>query len=74
MRRMLICADSLTTPLVVGAKATLTVTRTNDASMTPAAPAARQAVQFSMPTLTGVSATAGSGTTTTSPATHAWII
>ena len=65
-------SHTLTTPLVVGANATLTVTFTNDASMTVAAPAACQAVYFSMPSLTGVSATAGPGTPTTSPATDGW--
>ena len=65
-------AHSLTTPLVVGASASLTVTLTNDASMTTSAPAACEATYFSMPALTGVIATGGSGTPTTSPATDAW--
>jgi hypothetical protein len=65
-------SHTLTTPLVIGATATLTVTLTNDASMTAAAPAACENTYFSMPALTGVSASAGSGTPTTSPATDAW--
>jgi hypothetical protein len=65
-------AHTLTTPLVVAANGTLTVTLTNDASMTAAAPAACENTYFSMPSLTGVAATAGAGTATTSPATDAW--
>jgi len=66
-------SHTLTTPLVVGANSTLTVTLTNDASMTAAAPAACEGVYFSMPSLTGVTASETSGSTaTTSPATDAW--
>jgi hypothetical protein len=65
-------SHTLTTPLVVGANASLTVTMTNDASMTTASPAACVSTYFSMPSLTGVAATGGSGTATTSPATDAW--
>ncbi len=65
-------AHTLTTPLIVGASATLTVTLTNDASMTAAAPAACENTYFSMPSLTAVAATAGAGTATTSPTTDAW--
>jgi hypothetical protein len=45
---------------------------TNGASMTAAVPAACEATYFSMPSLTGVTATGGAGTTTTSPATDSW--
>jgi hypothetical protein len=65
---------TLTTPLTVAANGTLTVTLTNDASMTAAAPAACENTFFSMPSLTGVTATAGAGTPTTSPATDAWTV
>jgi hypothetical protein len=50
----------------------LTVTLTNDASMTTAAPAACENTYFSMPALTGVTATGGAATVTTSPATDSW--
>ncbi len=67
---------TLTTPLTVGASGQannpLVVTLTNDANMTAAAPAACANTYFSMPSLTGVTATGGSGTSTTSPATDAW--
>jgi len=63
---------TLTTPLVVGANSSLTVTLTNDASMTTAAPAACEGAYFSMPALTGIVATGGTGTATTSPAVDAW--
>ena len=69
-------SHTLTTPLTVGASGTannpLVVTLTNDASMTTAAPAACVNTYFSMPSLTGVTATGGSGTSTTTPATDAW--
>jgi hypothetical protein len=45
---------------------------TNDASMTVAAPSACANTFFSMPSLTGVVATGGAATATTSPATDAW--
>lgn len=65
-------AHTLTSALTVAANGTLTVTFTNDASMTSSAPAACENTFFSMPSLTGVVATAGAGTATTSPATDAW--
>lgn len=69
-------AHTLTTPLTVGASGAannpLVVTLTNDATMTAAAPAACEATFFSMPSLTGVAATGGTATSTTSPATDAW--
>jgi len=65
-------SHTLTTPLVVAANSSLVVTLTNDASMTTSAPAACAGTYFSMPSLTGVSATGGAGTATTSPATDSW--
>jgi hypothetical protein len=63
---------ALTTSLIVAASGTLTVTMTNDASMSLAAPAACESAYFSMPAFTGIVATGGTGTATTSPATDAW--
>ena len=69
-------AHSLTTPLTVAASGRpsnpLTVTLTNDASMTAAAPAACENTFFSMPALTGIAATGGAATATTSPTTDSW--
>ena len=69
-------SHTLTTPLTVGASGAsnnpLVVTFTNDASMTAAAPSACANTYFSMPSLTGVTATGGAATSTTSPATDAW--
>jgi hypothetical protein len=65
-------AHTLATALTVGAGTSLTVTMTNDASMTMAAPAACEAAYFSMPSLTGIVATGGAGTAITSPATDTW--
>jgi hypothetical protein len=45
---------------------------TNDASMLAAAPAACEATFFSMPSLTGVTASGGAATPTTSPASDSW--
>jgi hypothetical protein len=63
---------TLTTPLTVAASGTLTVTFTNDAAMGSGAPAACQNSYFSMPSLTGVGASGGQATATTSPATDSW--
>ena len=67
---------TLTTPLTVGASGQannpLVVTLTNDASMTTSSPSACANTYFSLPPLTGISATSGSGTSTTSPAIDAW--
>jgi hypothetical protein len=49
----------------------LAVTFTNDASMAVSSPAACEDTYFSMPPLTGVTASAG-GTATSSPATDSW--
>ncbi len=69
-------SHTLTTALTVAASGQannpLTVTLTNDASMTTAAPAACENTYFSMPSLTGVTASGGAGTATTSPATDSW--
>lgn len=67
---------NLTSPLVIGAKGQadnpLTVTFTNDATMTSAAPAACEGTYFSMPPLTAIGATVGGATLTTSPASDGW--
>jgi hypothetical protein len=69
-------SHTLTTPLSVAASGQpnnpLTVTFTNDASMTAAAPALCEGTYFSMPALTGVTATGGAATATVSPATDSW--
>jgi len=69
-------SHTLTTVLTVGASGAannpLVVTLTNDAIMATASPAACANTFFSMPSLTGVTATGGSATSTTSPATDGW--
>lgn len=65
-------SHALNNALVVAANGSLTVTLTNDASMASGSPAACENTFFSMPSLTGVTATAGGGTATTSPATDYW--
>ena len=50
-------SHTLTSALTVAAAGTLAATFTNDASMAGAAPAACEATYFSMPSLTGVTAT-----------------
>lgn len=69
-------SHTLTTPLTVGASGNannpLLVTMTNDASMASTAPAACENTFFSMPSLTGISATGGAATATSSPATDSW--
>ena len=69
-------SHTLTSALTVAASGQannpLVVTLTNDASMTAAAPAACASTYFSMPSLTGITATGGAATATTSPATDAW--
>jgi hypothetical protein len=68
-------SHTLTTPLTVAASGQsdnpLAVTLTNDASMAVSSPAACEDTYFSMPSLTGVTASAG-GTATSSPATDSW--
>lgn len=69
-------SHTLTTAVTVAAVGQsnnpLTVTFTNDASMGMSAPAACAGIYFSMPSFTGVSATGGAATPTTSPVTDAW--
>ena len=69
-------SHTLTSPLTVAASGQannpLSVTLTNDASMATTAPAACASTYFSLPSVTGVSATGGAGTATTSPATDGW--
>ena len=69
-------SHTLTTPLTVGASGQannpLAVTLTNDATMAATTPLACAAIFFSMPSFTGVTATGGAATSTTSPATDAW--
>src|ERR1700722_15884516 len=70
-------SHALTTALTVAASGKannpLTVTLANDASMGLSAPLACANTYFSMPSLTGISATGGgTGTATTSPATDGW--
>jgi hypothetical protein len=69
-------SHTFTTALTVAASGQpnnpLTVTLTSDASMTAAAPAACENTYFSMPALTGLSATGGAATVTNSPATDSW--
>jgi hypothetical protein len=69
-------SHTLTSALTVAASGQannpLTATLTNDASMASTAPLACAATFFSMPSLTGITATGGAATATTSPATDAW--
>jgi hypothetical protein len=67
---------TLTSAVTVGASGQpnnpLVVTLTNDATMAATTPAACANTYFSLPSLTGVTATGGAATSTTSPATDAW--
>jgi hypothetical protein len=69
-------SHTLTTPLTVGASGQannpLAVTLTNDATMGATTPAACASTYFSMPSFTGVTATGGAATSTTTPATDSW--
>ena len=65
-------SHTLTSALTVAASGTLTVTFTNDATMTAAAPAACASTYFSMPSFTGITATGGAATATSSPTTDSW--
>jgi hypothetical protein len=65
-------AHTFTTALTVAASSSLVVTFTNDASMTLASPAACANTFFSMPSLTGIAASGGAATATTSPTVDAW--
>jgi hypothetical protein len=70
-------SHTLSSPLTVGASGSannpLVVTLTNDALMGTTSPAACANTFFSMPSLIGVAATGGNATSTTSPATDAWL-
>lgn len=65
-------SHTLTTPLTVAANGSLSVTFTNDVSMTSASVTACANTYFSMPSLTGVTATGGAATATSSPTTDGW--
>ena len=69
-------SHNLQTAVTVGASGApnnpLAVTLTNDALMATTSPAACANTYFSMPALTGVTATGGAATSTTSPATDSW--
>jgi hypothetical protein len=69
-------SHTLTSALTVGATGQandpLVVTFTDDATMSSSAPQACEGSYFSMPSFTGVSATGGAGSSTSSPATDAW--
>ena len=69
-------SHTLTSALTVAASGQannpLTVTLTNDASMANSAPAACASTYFSLPALTGITATGGAAAATTSPATDSW--
>lgn len=69
-------SHTLTSALTVGASGQannpLLVTLTNDASMGSSTPAACASTYFQMPALTGVTASGGAATSTTSPATDSW--
>jgi len=69
-------SHTLSSPLTVAASGQannpLLVTFTNAAAMGTAAPLACAGTYFSMPSLTGITATGGAATVTTSPATDGW--
>jgi hypothetical protein len=69
-------SHTLTTPLTVAASGQannpLLATLTNTASMDTSAPAACASTFFSMPSLTGITASGGAATPSTSPATSGW--
>lgn len=69
-------AHALTTPVVIGpsgnANNPLTITFTNDASMSALAPAACEGAFFSMPSFTGIAASGGSATVTPTPTVDGW--
>jgi hypothetical protein len=69
-------SHTLTTPLTVAASGApnnpLAVTLANDASMGVSAPRACAGAYLSMPSFIGITATGGSATSTTTPATDGW--
>lgn len=58
-------SHTLTNPITVAANGSITMTFTNDATMGTNAATACQSTFFSMPSLTGVTASAGAGTAST---------
>jgi hypothetical protein len=65
-------SHTLTTALTVAANGSLTVTFTNAVNMASDTPLACANTFFSLPSLTGVTATGGAATVTTSPTTSSW--
>jgi hypothetical protein len=65
-------SHTLTSPFTVAANGNLSVTLTNDVTMASTTPLACAGSYFSLPSLTGVTATGGAATVTTGPATDAW--
>jgi hypothetical protein len=65
-------SHTLTSALTVAASGTLAVTFTNGASMGLNAPLACAGAYFKMSSLSGVAATGGAATATSSPATDTW--
>lgn len=65
-------SHTLTTPLTVAGSGSLSVTLTNDVTMASTTPAACANTYFSLPSFTGITASGGAATATTSPATDAW--
>lgn len=63
---------NLASSLTVAGNGTLTVTMTNDVSMSSSSPLACAGVYLDMPSLSGITATGGAATATTSPATDSW--
>ena len=63
---------TFTSAVTVAASGNLTVTLTNDATMTSTAPAACANSYFSLPAFTGVVASGGAAAASASPATTAW--
>jgi hypothetical protein len=63
---------TLTSAVTVAASGNLTVTLTNDATMSSTAPAACANSYFSLPAFTGVVASGGAATASTNPTTTAW--
>jgi hypothetical protein len=68
----LVPAGGVTVGAAGAANNPLVVTLTNDALMASTSPAACANTFFSMPALTGITATGGAATSTTTPATSGW--
>jgi len=65
-------SHTLTSPVTVPASGNINVVFANDVSMASSAPAACAGVYFSMPSLTGVTASGGSGTASTNGVATSW--